>query len=117
MHDNYIKPMHYVDGEEIKNTFYLNNCGAETWALAKQVQNKLATAWTTMERSMLNITSRPVQEQEDQQQGQGEDKRHMIDIISNVRTIKWSWAHPGRVLGWAYQPPQRPQMDLKYHHL
>ena len=38
--------MHYVDGEEEKNTCYLNNCDAETWTLAKQAQNKLATAHT-----------------------------------------------------------------------
>ncbi len=30
--------------------------GAETWTLTKQAQNKLATAQTKMERSMLNIT-------------------------------------------------------------
>ena len=31
-------------------------CGAETWTLTKQAQNKLAAAQTKMERSMLNIT-------------------------------------------------------------
>ena len=30
--------------------------GAETWTLIIQAQNKLATAQTKMERSMLNIT-------------------------------------------------------------
>ena len=31
-------------------------CGAETWTLTKQAQNKLAAAQAKMKRSMLNIT-------------------------------------------------------------
>ena len=60
--------------------------GAENWTLTKQTQHKLAAAQTKMERSMLNITYK--------------DRRtsilvrewtKVIYIISNVRTMKWSW--------------------------
>ena len=61
--------------------------GAEAWTLTKQAQNKLAAAQTKMERSMLDITYK--------------DRRtniwvrkttKFIDIIYNVRKMKWSWA-------------------------
>ena len=47
--------------------------GAETWALTKQAQNKLAAAQIKMERSMLNITYK---DRKTQHLGQGEDTSH-----------------------------------------
>ena len=56
--------------------------GADTWILTKQAQNKLAATQTKMERSILNITYKHL--------GQREDK--VVDIISYVKKMKWSWA-------------------------
>ena len=69
--------------------------GAETWALTKQAQNKLAAAPTKMERSMLNITYK--------------DRRTNIWVRDCEKNEM--------VLGRAYQPPQRRPMDLARHHL
>ena len=59
--------------------------GSETWTLTQQAQNKRAAAQTNMERSMLNITykDRKIWVRE---------RANVIDIISHVRTMKWSWA-------------------------
>ena len=77
--------------------------GAETWTLTKQAQNKLAAAQTKMERSMLNITYK-----DRKTNIWVRERTKVIDIISNVRKIKWSWAH---------QPPQRRPMDVACHHV
>ena len=61
--------------------------GAETWTLTKQAQNKLAAAQTKMERGMLNITYK-----DRKTNIWGREKTKGIDIISNVRKMKWSWA-------------------------
>ena len=61
--------------------------GAETWTLTKQAQNKLAAAQTKMERSMLNITYK-----DRKTNIWVREKKKVIDIISNVRKMKWSWA-------------------------
>ena len=61
--------------------------GAETWTLTKQAQNKLAVAQTKMERSMLNITYK-----DRKTNIWVREKTKVIDIISNVRKMKWSWA-------------------------
>ena len=61
--------------------------GARAWTLTKQAQNILAAAQTKMKRSMRNIsynyrkTNIWVRE-----------RTKVIDIISNVRTMKGSWA-------------------------
>ena len=59
--------------------------GSETWTLTKQAQTKRAAAQTNMERSKLNITckDRTIWVRK---------SANVIDIISHVRTMKWSWA-------------------------
>ena len=69
--------------------------GAETWTLTKQAQNKLAAAQTKMETSMLNITFK-----DRKTNIWVRERTKVIDIISNVSKMK-------RVLGRAYQPPQK----------
>ena len=67
--------------------------GTETWTLTNQAQNKLAAAQTKMERSMLNITHK-----DRKTNIWVREKTKVIDIISNVRKMKWSWAgHINRV--------------------
>ena len=61
--------------------------GAETWTLTKQAQNKLAAAQTKMERSMLNITYK-----DRKTSICARERTKVIEIISNVRKMKWSWA-------------------------
>ena len=61
--------------------------GTETWTLTNQAQNKLAAAQTKMERSMLNITYK-----DRKTNIWVREKTKVIDIISNVRKMKWSWA-------------------------
>ena len=61
--------------------------GTETWTLTNQAQNKLAAAQTKMERSMLNITYK-----DRKTNIWVRKKTKVIDIISNVRKMKWSWA-------------------------
>ena len=61
--------------------------GADTWTLSKQAQNKLAAAQTNIERSMLNITYK-----DRKTNVWVREKTKVIDIISNVRKMKWSWA-------------------------
>ena len=61
--------------------------GAETWTLTKQAQNKLAAAQTKMERSMLNITYK-----DRRTNIWVRERTKLIDIIYNVRKMKWSWA-------------------------
>ena len=61
--------------------------GAETLTLTKQAQNKLAVAPTKMERSMLNITYK-----DRRTDIWVRERTEVIDIISNVRKMKWSWA-------------------------
>ena len=61
------------------------NIGAQTWALAKQTQHTLAAVPTNMERSMLDITCKD-------RNANIVVRTKVIDIISNVRNIKWSWA-------------------------
>ena len=62
--------------------------GAENWTLSKQTQHKLAAAaQTNMERSMLNITCK-----NRRTSILVMDWTKVIDIISNVRKMKWSWA-------------------------
>ena len=75
--------------------------GTETWTLTNQAQNKLAAAQTKMERSMLNITYK-----DRKTNIWVREKTKVIDIISNVRKMKWS-----------YQPPQRRPMDYACYHL
>ena len=53
----------------------------------KQTQNKLAAARTKMERSMLNITYK-----DRKTNIWVREMTKVIDIISNVIKIKWSWA-------------------------
>ena len=60
---------------------------AETWILTKQAQNKLAAAQTKMERSLLNITYK-----DRKTNVWVREKTKVIDIISNVRKMKWFWA-------------------------
>ena len=59
----------------------------ETWPLTKQAQNKLAAAQTKMERSMLNITYK-----DRKTNILVRERTKVIDIINNVRKMKWSWA-------------------------
>ena len=61
--------------------------GTETWTLTKQAQNKLAAAQTKMERSMLNITYKNIKTNSCVR-----ERTQVVDIISNVRKMKWSWA-------------------------
>ena len=61
--------------------------GAETWALNKQAQNTLAAAQTKMERSMFNITYK-----DRNTNIWVRERSNVIEKISNVRKIKWSWA-------------------------
>ena len=61
--------------------------GAETWTLTKQAQNKLTAAHTKMERSMLNITYK-----DSKTNIWVRESSAGIDVISNVRKMKWSWA-------------------------
>ena len=61
--------------------------GADTWTLTKQTHNKLAAAQTKMERSMLNITYK-----DRKTNIWVRDGSKVIDIISNVRQMKWSSA-------------------------
>ena len=59
----------------------------ETWTPTKQAQNKLEAAQTKIERSMLNITYK------DRNTNIWVRERiKVIDIISNVTQMKWSWA-------------------------
>ena len=60
--------------------------GAETWTLTKQAQNKLAAAQTRM-GIMLNITYK-----DRQTDIWARERENVIDVISNVRKLKWSWA-------------------------
>ena len=62
-------------------------CGEETWTLTKQAQNKLADAQTKMERSMLSITCK-----DSKTNIWVKERTKVINIISNVRKMKWSWA-------------------------
>ena len=78
---------------QVYNSTY-NSCvlpamtyGAETWTLTKQAQNKLAVAQTKMKRSMLNITDK-----DRKTNIWVREKTKVIDIISNVNKMKWSWA-------------------------
>ena len=63
---------------------------AETWTLTKhnvQFNDNLAATQSNMERSMLNIIYK------DRKTNIWVRKRtKVIDIISNVRKMKWSWA-------------------------
>ena len=61
--------------------------GEEICTLTKQVQNRLAAAHTNMDRSMLNITCNVRKTN-----AWFREKRKVIDIISKLRKIKWSWA-------------------------
>ena len=60
---------------------------ADTWILTKQAQNKIAAAQTKMERSILNIAYK-----DRKINVWVREKTKVIDIISNVRQMKWSWA-------------------------
>ena len=62
-------------------------CGAETWTMTKQAQNKLAAAQIKMERSMLNITYK-----DRRTNIWVRERTKLIDIIYTVRKMKWSWA-------------------------
>ena len=55
--------------------------------LTKQAQNKFATAQAKTERSILNITYK-----DRKTNVWVREKTRVIDIISNVRIMKWSWA-------------------------
>ena len=59
----------------------------ETWALTTHAKNKLATAQTKMERSMLNITYR-----ERKTSICVREKTKVTDVIEQVRRWKWTWA-------------------------
>ena len=59
----------------------------ETWKLTKQAQNKLAATQTKMERSMLNITYK-----DRKTNTWVRERTEVIDIISNARKLKLSWA-------------------------
>ena len=60
--------------------------GARSWTLIKQAQNKLAAAHTKTERSMLNITYK-----DRKTNVWVRERTKLIDIISNMRKMKWSW--------------------------
>ena len=62
-------------------------CGAETWTLTKQAQNKLAAAQTNTERSMLNITYK-----DRKTNIWVRERTKVVDIMYTVRQMKWSWA-------------------------
>ena len=61
--------------------------GAASGTLTKHAQNKLAPAQTKMVRSMLNITYR-----DRKTNIWVRERTKVMDIISNVRNMKWSWA-------------------------
>ena len=61
--------------------------GAETWALTKQPQNKLAAAQTKTEISKLNITYK-----DRKSNIWVRERTIVIDIINTVRRMKWFWA-------------------------
>ena len=61
--------------------------GAEACPLTKQAHNKFAAVQNKMERSMLNITY-----QDRKTNIWVSERTKVIDIISNVRKMKWSCA-------------------------
>ena len=58
-----------------------------SWTLTKQAQNKLAVEQTKMEMSMLNITYK-----DSNTNVWVRERTKVIDIISTVSKMKWSWA-------------------------
>ena len=79
--------------------------GADTWTLTKQAHNKLTAAQTKMERSMLNITYK--------------DRKTNVCVRKRTNSHRYNQncEKNEMVMGRAYQPPQRRQMDFACHHL
>ena len=55
-----------------------------SWTLTRQARKKCVAAQTRMEKSLLNITYKD--------RKPNSERTKVIDIISNVRKVKWSWA-------------------------
>ena len=67
--------------------------GAEPWPLTTQPKNKVATAQTKMERSMLNITYL-----DSKTYIWVRENTKVTDVIEQVRRRKWTWAgHVSRI--------------------
>ena len=100
------QPCHLPEGQ-VYNSCVLSamTYGADTWTLTKQAQNKLATAQTKMERSMLNITYK-----DRKTNVWVREKKKVIDINQQCEKDEM-------VLSRAYQPPQRRPMDHACYHL
>ena len=70
-----------------------NDIRRETWALTTQAKNKLTTAQTKMEWSMLKITYR-----DRKTNIWVREKTNVTDVFEQVRRRKWTWAgHVSRI--------------------
>ena len=83
------QPCHVLEETGVQLPLPAMTYGAETWTLTKQQQfnDNLAATQSNMERSMLNITYK-----DRKTNIWVRERTKVIDIISNVRKMKWSWA-------------------------